>query len=183
MPKRKSIAKTTYYDELPKTVIRPGKSPIALRVRLDDGSGFDLTEAGTKKSLAVYVVRDPRDVVISLAHHLGSTPEHAVGFMGDPRATFAPSTARLDPQLAQRLGTWSQHVTGWLDHDLFDVLLVRYEDLQADAAGQLRRIVDFGGLEATDEQVAPAYAALSTDEQDELPQLLRAAAAAARRAV
>jgi len=47
-----------WYEELPKTVIRPGKSPIALRVRLDDGSGFDLTEAGTKKSLAVYVVRD-----------------------------------------------------------------------------------------------------------------------------
>ena len=51
-----------WYDELPKTVIRPGKSPIALRVRLDDGSGFDLTEAGTKKSLAVYVVRDTSEV-------------------------------------------------------------------------------------------------------------------------
>jgi len=51
-----------WYDELPKTVIRPGKSPIALRVRLDDGSGFDLTEGGTKKSLAVYVVRDTSEV-------------------------------------------------------------------------------------------------------------------------
>ena len=51
-----------WYDELPTTLIRPGKSPIALRVALDDGSGFDLTEAGTKKSLAVYVVRDPQDV-------------------------------------------------------------------------------------------------------------------------
>lgn len=48
-----------FYDELPATVIRPGKTPIALRVALSDGSGFDLTEAGTKKSLAVYVVRDP----------------------------------------------------------------------------------------------------------------------------
>lgn len=51
-----------WYDVLPATVVRPGRSPIALRVRLDDGSGFDLTEAGTKKSLAVYVVRDPGDV-------------------------------------------------------------------------------------------------------------------------
>ncbi|MFC5790184.1 Fpg/Nei family DNA glycosylase [Agromyces tardus] len=51
-----------WYDQLPATVVRPGKSPIALRVRLDDGSGFDLTEAGTKKSLAVYVVRDPGEV-------------------------------------------------------------------------------------------------------------------------
>ena len=51
-----------WYDALPATVIRPGKTPIALRVALSDGSGFDLTEAGTKKSLAVYVVRDPSDV-------------------------------------------------------------------------------------------------------------------------
>lgn len=51
-----------WYDELPQTLIRPGKTPIALRVALSDGSGFDLTEAGTKKSLAVYVVREPADV-------------------------------------------------------------------------------------------------------------------------
>jgi formamidopyrimidine-DNA glycosylase len=49
-------------EELPETVLRPGKSPIALRVRLSDGSGFDLTEAGTKKSLAAYIVRDPQEV-------------------------------------------------------------------------------------------------------------------------
>ncbi|MDQ0644828.1 Fpg/Nei family DNA glycosylase [Microbacterium murale] len=51
-----------WYEMLPTTLIKPGKSPIALRVALNDDSGFDLTEAGTKKSLAVYVVRDPNDV-------------------------------------------------------------------------------------------------------------------------
>ncbi|SFI65359.1 MULTISPECIES: Fpg/Nei family DNA glycosylase [Microbacterium] len=51
-----------WYDQLAPTLIRPGKTPIALRVAFDDGSGFDLTEAGTKKSLAVYAARDPRDV-------------------------------------------------------------------------------------------------------------------------
>ena len=49
-------------DALPQTVIRPGKSPIALRVRLDDGSGFDLTEAGTRKRLAAYIVNSVADV-------------------------------------------------------------------------------------------------------------------------
>lgn len=49
-------------DELPQTVLRPGKGPIALRVRLSDESGFDLTEAGTKKSLAAYIVRDVSEV-------------------------------------------------------------------------------------------------------------------------
>ena len=42
--------------------LKPGSGPIALRVRLDDGSGFDLTEAGTQKSLAAYLVRDPNGV-------------------------------------------------------------------------------------------------------------------------
>ncbi|NUR96161.1 MAG: Fpg/Nei family DNA glycosylase [Kribbellaceae bacterium] len=43
-------------------LVRPGKGPIALRTVLDDGAGFDLTEAGTQKKLAVYVVRDPSEV-------------------------------------------------------------------------------------------------------------------------
>ncbi|WP_243226934.1 Fpg/Nei family DNA glycosylase [Microbacterium sp. CIAB417] len=51
-----------WHDTLPTTVIKPGRSPIALRVGFADGSGFDLTEAGTKKSLAVSVVREPADV-------------------------------------------------------------------------------------------------------------------------
>ena len=41
---------------------RPGKGPLGLRLHLDDGSGFDLTEAGTQKRLAAYVVRDPAEV-------------------------------------------------------------------------------------------------------------------------
>ncbi|WP_153395981.1 Fpg/Nei family DNA glycosylase [Ornithinicoccus halotolerans] len=49
-------------EELATRQVRPGRSPIALRVRLDDGSGFDLTEAGTRKSLAVYLVGDPTEV-------------------------------------------------------------------------------------------------------------------------
>jgi formamidopyrimidine-DNA glycosylase len=49
-------------DTLPATSIRPGKSPIALRARLSDGSGFDLTEAGTRKRLAAYIVGDPAEI-------------------------------------------------------------------------------------------------------------------------
>lgn len=51
-----------WYEQLPATVIKPGRTPIALRVALSDGSGFDLTEAGTKKSVSISVVRAPTDV-------------------------------------------------------------------------------------------------------------------------
>src|SRR4051794_11748133 len=43
-------------EKQPTAPARPGRGPLALRVVLDDGSGFDLTEAGTQKRLAVYVV-------------------------------------------------------------------------------------------------------------------------------
>jgi formamidopyrimidine-DNA glycosylase len=54
-------------ESLSTTPVRPGKSPLALRVRLHDPDldgepGFDLTEAGTQKRLAVYVVRQPSQV-------------------------------------------------------------------------------------------------------------------------
>ena len=65
-----------WYDSAPTAMLKPGKSPLALRVRFtprldadpaaeedsDAEPGFDLTEAGTKKSLAVYVVRSPSEV-------------------------------------------------------------------------------------------------------------------------
>ena len=50
-------------DEVPALPPRPGgKSPLAARIVLDNGAGLDITEAGTKKSLALYVARSPQDV-------------------------------------------------------------------------------------------------------------------------
>ncbi len=61
-------------ESLPAHPVRPGRGPLALRVHLgppggvaegpghEDGAGFDVTEAGTRKSLAAWVVADPLDV-------------------------------------------------------------------------------------------------------------------------
>lgn len=49
-------------DVLPDGQPRPGKGPLALRTALTGGDGFDLTEAGTTKRLAVHLVRDPAEV-------------------------------------------------------------------------------------------------------------------------
>ncbi len=49
-------------DKLGAAPLKPGKGPIALRVHLGEGEGFDLTEAGTQKRLAVWLVGDPNDV-------------------------------------------------------------------------------------------------------------------------
>ena len=83
-------------DAMPATVLRPGKSPIALRVRFDDGSGFDLTEAGTKKRLAAYVVNDPATVpgIASLGSRSDGRCVHPRGVRGD--RGFAPDAGQGD---------------------------------------------------------------------------------------
>lgn len=49
-------------DRVPPGRARPGRGPLALRVGLSGGAGFDVTEQGTEKRLAIWVVRDPADV-------------------------------------------------------------------------------------------------------------------------
>ncbi|WP_328903822.1 zf-TFIIB domain-containing protein [Streptomyces sp. NBC_00441] len=49
-------------DAFPAAPPRPGKGPLALRTVLTGGDGFDLTEAGTTKRLAVHLVHDPAEV-------------------------------------------------------------------------------------------------------------------------
>ena len=79
-------------DLIPDAPTRPGKGPLALRVRLDDSSGFDLTEAGTQRKLAVYVVEDP--MTIPQVATLGPdplTPEFDVDLLATNRVRHAGS--------------------------------------------------------------------------------------------
>lgn len=52
----------TWRDAMPATPARPGRGPLAARVVFDDDTGFDLTEAGTQKRLALYVVNTLEEV-------------------------------------------------------------------------------------------------------------------------
>ncbi|HEX3426812.1 MAG TPA: DNA-formamidopyrimidine glycosylase family protein [Acidimicrobiales bacterium] len=49
-------------DEVPAARPKLGKGPLALRVTLDSGAGFDVTEQGTEKRLALWIVRSPEEV-------------------------------------------------------------------------------------------------------------------------
>jgi formamidopyrimidine-DNA glycosylase len=73
--------------EEPKTRAKPGVGPLAARLFLDDGSGLDITEAGTKKSLAIHLVRSPSDVP-GIAR-LGPDPLHPRFTVDNFRALLA----------------------------------------------------------------------------------------------
>jgi formamidopyrimidine-DNA glycosylase len=83
----------TWYENLPPTTLRPGRSPIALRVALDSGSGFDVTEMGTEKRLALWVVPVPEAVAPLAALGLDPldpafTVEHLATVLKETSATL-----------------------------------------------------------------------------------------------
>jgi aryl sulfotransferase len=107
---------------------------------------------------AVYVVRDPRAVAVSLAHHTGQTIDAAIARMADENATFSNSSNRLAEQLQQRLQSWSNHVKSWLKAP-FPLHVVRYEDVHVDPTASFGAVARFLGLPHDPERIAAAVAA------------------------
>jgi hypothetical protein len=105
---------------------------------------------------ALYMIRDPRDVAVSYAHHSGETLEWARRRLSDPGAAVNDRDDRLDPQLRQRLGAWSQHVCSWVDDTPFPVAVVRYEDCVLAPVETFAGALRFAGLEVDEDAVARA---------------------------
>jgi aryl sulfotransferase len=101
---------------------------------------------------------------VSYAHHLGVCVADAVQAMGNRAWRMGGGRRSPSRHFSQHLGTWSEHVEGWLDHKLFPVLLVRYEDLQEDTAAQLRRMQNVVRREADDATLNAAVRAARFDE-------------------
>jgi len=89
---------------------------------------------------AVYIVRNPLDVAVSLAFHSGSSIEYAVQRLCDAEHSMGGAGA---VHLRQWLGSWSQHVESWIGQQEIPTLVVRYEDMLQDAAQELERVITF----------------------------------------
>ena len=89
---------------------------------------------------AIYMVRDPRDVAISLAHHMSVNIDDAIEMMSDTTFTLAPVAQGLSILLPQVLLSWDKHVESWLDRSGLSPLLLRYEDMLEDPVACCRAI-------------------------------------------
>ncbi len=85
---------------------------------------------------AIYIVRNPLDVAISLSHHLGMTIDEAIATMGTRDVT----TPTNDTRVYEIWGTWSQHVESWTRKPHHAIYVMRYEDMLSDPQKA------FGGL-------------------------------------
>ena len=76
---------------------------------------------------AVYIVRNPLDVAISLAHHISGTIDDAIHMM----ETRGLETAISDKNVHEIYGSWSQHVESWTHKPHRTIYVMRYEDMIA----------------------------------------------------
>ena len=88
---------------------------------------------------AVYLIRNPFDVAVSLAHHFQLTTDEAVESLCSPyqRTHTSPNA------VFQILGSWTDHYRTWFDVQNFNPLLLRYEDMVADPMKSFGRFMKF----------------------------------------
>lgn len=104
----------------------------------------------------LYIIRDPRDVAVSMTFHNNTTVDGAIRRLNNPDNLIGWSRSGRHHHVLQRLGDWSSHVASWIDQSDFSVHLLRYEDLQADPVGTFGAAVAFAGLEVQPERLERA---------------------------
>lgn len=103
----------------------------------------------------VYLIRNPLDVAVSSAFHLGQSVAKTVETLCRSATVIAE---RSPDQLPQHLGSWSEHVASWVDQAGCPVCVIRYEDMLADPAGQLARVIACGRPDVVIDPVRLAHA-------------------------
>lgn len=86
---------------------------------------------------AIYIMRDPRDIAVSYADHMGKTVDQTIDMMSDHALTS------YRENLSQYISTWSNHVTSWTERVYFKVLAIKYEEMLSAPHNTFRHIAYF----------------------------------------
>jgi len=94
---------------------------------------------------AIYVVRNPLDVAVSMTHHFGLALDEAIERLGDDRV------ASVNDELfvSHVIGSWSTHVRSWADmaeRTSGKVIVLRYEDLLEKSSKHFAKAAKLVGL-------------------------------------
>ena len=101
---------------------------------------------------AIYVVRNPLDVVLSYAHHLGQPVDDVITHM-ETKGFFAPAS---ETQVPEHQSDWSTNVESWTGRPHPGLHVVRYEDMSRRPGPTFRAIAAFLGLKPTRERLERA---------------------------
>ena len=122
-------------------------------LRLPDGAPLFSRKAFAG---AVCIVRNPLDVAVSYAHHMQTSIDRTIEFMGEPRAMLSPPRFDGGTQLPIPISDWSGNVSSWLSQDELPMKLVSYERLHAEPEAVFSEVSSFAGLPADEERLVKA---------------------------
>ena len=91
---------------------------------------------------AIYLVRDPRDIVVSYAHHLGQTHDQVLNGMLDSHNSELGIMKNKEYKRSL-IGRWSDNYNSWKSFKDREVLIVRYEDLINNKENEFLRILKY----------------------------------------
>ena len=94
----------------------------------------------------IYFMRNPLDLAVSFAHHLGADIATTVQRMNNPNLGIALNNKLIIDQLPQVLSSWSGHVCSWLDESGLPVHVMRYEDMVLDPMATFGAAIRYAGL-------------------------------------
>ncbi len=101
---------------------------------------------------AIYLVRNPLDVAVSLKHYFDYSYDEAIAYMAAEMA----GTPNEDENVPQVISSWSQHVASWTQEDGNNMLVLRYEDLLSHPQRSFRKIESLLGVKKDVKRLAKA---------------------------
>ncbi|MBQ0750268.1 MAG: sulfotransferase domain-containing protein [Roseovarius sp.] len=109
---------------------------------------------------AIYIIRNPLDMVLSYARHYGITQEDAANKICHPDNGNLPT----ETSVAQYLSSWDMHVKSWMAYAPWKRLILRYEDLLDDPETHFAKVLDLVGVPVDKERLQRAIRFCSFDE-------------------
>mgnify|MGYP006091800445 CR=1 FL=1 len=92
---------------------------------------------------AIYIVRDPRNIITSMCNHFSMNFNEAYNRMIDQNASLSRKDEDGDLSNFSFLGSWSNHYRSWKNNFEFKTLIIKYEDLEKDAYNEFWKILTF----------------------------------------
>ena len=92
---------------------------------------------------AIYIVRDPRNILSSLTHHYSLNYEQAYKKIMDENASLLEKSLNNDHSNFTFLGSWSNHYKSWKNTKEFKTLFIKYEDLEDNKYETFKKVVSF----------------------------------------
>ena len=100
--------------------------------------------ANNKQTLgAIYIVRDPRNVITSMKNHYSMSYDYAYSKLIDDNASLLEKSRDNDHSNFTFLGSWSEHYKSWKMSKNFKTLFLKYEDLENYKYDSFKKIVTF----------------------------------------